>query len=419
MHRRPPLLDFRALALVSLLPFAAIACGGDDDKGGGAAAGGGPGGPPGGMPPAQVLVVTLKAEPVTLERELPGRTSPLLVAEVRPQVSGLVKRRLFTEGGLVSQGQPLYELDDSIYRAEYENARAALAKAEAGREAARLTARRATELHTIDAVSEQEKENAVAAQRAAEADVAAARAMVERQRVNLRYARITSPISGRIGMSTVTAGALVTANQDAPLATVQKLDPIYVDVNQSSSEWLRLRRDLAAGKVTPGDAGTPVAIVLEDGTRYPHPGKLQAADVTVDEGTGSFALRVLVPNPEGMLRPGMYVTAVLAEAEATRGGAGAAAGSHPRSQGQRQRHGRRRRRQGGACARSRCRARSATAGWWRRGSQAGDRVIVEGLQKVQPGMPVQAVEVGTAPPAAAPGGAAPGNAPAAAPADGE
>lgn len=416
MHRRPPLSAFHALALVSLLPLVAVACGGDDK--GGAAAGGGPGGPPGGMPPAQVLVVTLKAEQVTLERELPGRTSPMMVAEVRPQVSGLVKRRLFTEGGLVSQGQPLYELDDAVYRAEYENARAALAKAEAGREAARLAARRATELRSIDAVSEQEKENAVAAQRAAEADVAAARAMVERQRVNLRYARITSPISGRIGMSTVTAGALVTANQDAPLATVQKLDPIYVDVNQSSSEWLRLRRDIVAEKVTPGDAGTPIGIVLEDGTRYPFPGKLQAADVTVDEGTGSFALRILVPNPDNMLRPGMYVTAVLTEAQATQGVLAPQQGvtRDPKGNASAMIVG-----PDGKVAVRQVKVSRTVGDRWlvEEGLQAGDRVIVEGLQKVQPGMPAQAVEVGTAPLAPAAGGAAPGNAPPAAPADGE
>jgi membrane fusion protein (multidrug efflux system) len=399
MHRRPPHSPLRALALLALLPLAA--CGGDEQ--GGAA---GPGGGPPNMPPPQVIVVTLRAEPVTLERQLPGRTSALLVAEVRPQVSGLVKRRLFTEGGLVRQGQALYELDDAVYRAEYENARATLAKAEASREAARLAARRATELRSLDAVSEQEEENAVAAARAAEADVAAARAMVERQRVNLRYAHITSPITGRIGMSTVTAGALVTANQEEPLATVQKLDPIYVDVNQSSSEWLRLRRDIAAGTVTPGDAGTPVGIVLEDGSRYPHPGKLQAADVTVDRGTGSFALRVLVPNPENVLRPGMYVTAVLAEAQATQAVLAPQQGitRDPKGNASAMIVGP----DGKVAAREVKVSRTIGDRWLvDDGLQAGDRVIVEGLQKVQPGMPAQAVEAGTAPPAAAAQGAAP------------
>ena len=359
------------------------------------------------MPPPTVTVVTLRAEPVTLTRELPGRTSPVAVAEVRPQVSGIVRSRLFTEGALVSAGQPLYQLDDAVYRAEHASARAALARTQAALEAARLAAKRAGELREIDAVSEQERENAVAALRTAEADVAAARAQVERERLNLEYSRIVAPISGRIGMSTVTAGALVTANQDEPLATVQKLDPIYVDVNQSSSEWLRLEREIAAGRVTPGDSGTPVGIVLEDGTPYPHQGRLQSADPAVDEATGSFTLRVLVPNPENILRPGMYVKAVLAEAQAgeavlapqqgvTRDPKGNATALVVEADGK---------------VAPRVVKVSRTVGdrWLvEEGLAAGDRVIVEGLQKVQPGMAVQAVEAGSAPAAATAAGAGAG-----------
>jgi membrane fusion protein (multidrug efflux system) len=360
------------------------------------------------MPPPQVTVVTLTAEPVTLTRELPGRTSAVAVAEVRPQVSGIVRSRLFTEGSVVRAGQPLYQLDDAVYRAEHANAVAALAKAEAAREAAALAARRAGELREIDAVSEQERENAVAAQRSAEADVAAARARVERERLNLEYSRIVSPIGGRIGISAVTAGALVTANQDDALTNVQQLDPIYVDVSQSSSEWLRLQRAIAAGKVTPGDRGTPVRILLEDGTAYPQQGRLQSADVQVDEATGSFTLRVLVPNPENVLRPGMYVKAVLADGQATE------AVLAPQQ-------GVTRDPKGGASAlvvgpdgkvEARTVEVSRTIGdrWLvESGLQAGDRVIVEGLQKVQPGMPVQAVEAGSeaaAAPAATAGGPA-------------
>src|ERR1044072_8343980 len=207
------------------------------------------------MPPPQVTVGTLKTESGTRNRERPARTTPVLEAEVRPQVNGIVERRLFTEGGIVKAGQSLYVLDDAVYRAEYENARASPARAQASAQAAKLSAQRALELRKIDAVSEQEKDDAVAAQRSAEADIAAARAMVQRNQVNLRYARIASPITGRVGMSTVTPGALVTANQDAPLATVQKLDPIYVDVNQSRSEWLGLRREIASGPVRPGERG--------------------------------------------------------------------------------------------------------------------------------------------------------------------
>ncbi len=384
--------------LLALLPL--LACGKDED-----AAGGGGGGAPGGggeMPPAQVTVVTLKTEPVTLTRELPGRITPVMEAEVRPQVNGIVERRLFTEGGIVRAGQPLYELDDAVYRAEYENARAALAKAEAAAQAARLTAKRADELRKIDAVSEQEKENAVAAQRAAEADVAAGRAMVERNRLNLRYARIASPITGRVGMSTVTAGALVTANQDDPLATVQQLDPIYVDVNQSSSEWLRLRREIAGGGVAAGDAATPVTIVLEDGSRYAHPGKLQATDVTVDEGTGSFSLRILVPNPEYVLRPGMYVTAVLAQAQDANAILAPQQGiaRDPKGNASAMVIG-----PDGKVAVRQVRVSRTVGDRWlvEEGLAAGDRVIVEGLQKVQPGMPATAVELGSAPPPPAPG----------------
>lgn len=396
--------SLRLLALLALLPL--VACGGKDKGGPAGAEGGGGGGMPQ-MPPAQVTVVTLKAEPITLTRELPGRTSAVAEAEVRPQVNGIVKRRLFSEGGIVKAGQPLYELDDAVYRAEYDNARAALAKAEATAHAAQQTAKRATELRRIDAVSEQEKDEAVAAQHSAEADVAAARAMVARNRLNLVYARIASPITGRVGMSAITAGALVTANQDAPLATVQQLDPIYVDVNQSSSEYLRLRREIASGALAANDAGMPVEIVLEDGTHYAHPGKLQASDVTVDQGTGSFALRVLVPNPEYVLRPGMYVTAVLAEGKdadavlapqqgITRDPKGNASALVVGPDGK-------------VALREVKVSRTVGDKWLvDEGLQPGDRVIVEGVQKVQPGMPAQAIELGEAPPAP-PGAGGPGS----------
>ena len=392
---RPPIF----LALVAVIAFLPLlACGKGEGGGGGGAQGGGQ------MPPARVTVVTLKSEPVTLSRELPGRTTPVMEAEVRPQVNGIVERRLFSEGGIVRAGQPLYELDDAVYRAEYENARAALAKAEARAQAARLAAQRADQLRKIDAVSEQEKEDAVAGERAAAADVAAGRAMVERNRLNLRYARIASPITGRVGMSTVTAGALVTANQDAPLATVQQLDPIYVDATQSSSEWLRVRREIASGEIAAGDAGTPVTIVLEDGSRYAHPGKLQATDAAIDEGTGSFALRILVPNPEYVLRPGMYVTAVLAEAKDANAILAPQQGitRDPKGNASAMVVG-----PDGKVALRQVKVSRTIGDKWLvdEGLAAGDRVIVEGLQKVQPGMPATAVELGSAPPppAAGPG----------------
>jgi membrane fusion protein (multidrug efflux system) len=363
---------------------------------------GGKGPPQGAPPPPQVTVVTLRTEAVTLTRELPGRTSPLLVAEVRPQVNGIVQSRLFAEGALVKAGQPLYQLDDAVYRAEYENAVAAVAKAKAALEAARLASRRAVELRKIDAVSEQEKENAVAAESSALADVQAAEAMAARQKVNLRYSRISSPITGRIGMSTVTPGALVTANQDAPLATVQQLDPIYVDVNQSSSEWLRLKREVSEGGMTLTGRDTPVDIVLEDGSRYPHQGRLQTADVTVEEGTGSFALRAVVPNPENVLRPGMYVKAVLRQAAASEAVLAPQQGitRDPKGNATALVVGP----DGKVAQREVVVSRTVGDRWLvDEGLAAGDRVIVEGLQKVQPGMAVQAVEAGTQPPAGAPG----------------
>src|SRR5579862_4556950 len=230
--------------------------------------------------PQQVTVVTLKAQAVPLTRELPGRTAAFLVAEVRPQVSGIVKRRLFNEGAFVRAGQPLYELDDAPYRATFNNARASLQRAQASADAAHLTAKRDAELIRIDAVSQQDNDNAVAASRQADADVVAAQAAVDSASVNLAYAHIASPITGSIGKSSVTQGALVTQNQSDPMATVQQLDPIYVDVNQSSSEWLQLRQEIDSGRVQAGSAGASAQIVLENGQPYAHDGKLQFTDVT-------------------------------------------------------------------------------------------------------------------------------------------
>ncbi|TCV97789.1 membrane fusion protein (multidrug efflux system) [Luteibacter rhizovicinus] len=349
--------------------------------------------------PVQVTVVTLKPQPVTVTRELPGRTSAYLIAEVRPQVNGVIKQRLFTEGAMVKAGQPLYQLDDAVYRADNNNARASLAKAKATLYSAQLNARRTTELARIDAVSKQDDESATATWRQAEADVAAAQATVESTGVTLAFARIVSPISGRIGKSSVTQGALVTANQADPMARVQQLDPIFVDVTQSSGELLQLRKQLAAGTLKESN-GTPVKILLEDGSRYPLDGKLEFADVSVDPTTGSFALRVIVPNPEHALLPGMYVRAVLDK------GTNAQALLVPQA-------GILRDPKGGATAfvvdkdgKAALRDVQATrtiGDQWlvESGLSAGDKVIVEGLQMVQPGAAVHATEAGTAPVAAA------------------
>jgi membrane fusion protein, multidrug efflux system len=359
--------------------------------------------------PQQVTVVTLKSQSVPLTRELPGRTAAFLVAEVRPQVSGIIKRRLFVEGALVKAGQPLYELDDAPYRATYNNAQASLQRAQASAEAARLTAKRDADLIKIDAVSQQDNDNAVAASRQAEADIVAARAAVDSAAVNLAYARIVSPISGQIGKSSVTQGALVTQNQTNAMATVQQLDPIYVDVNQSSSEWLELRQEIDSGRVQAGSAGASAQIVLENGREYTHDGKMQFTDVTVDPTTGQFLLRAIVPNPDHMLMPGMYVRAVISEGTMPKGllapqqgiardPKGNATALVVDAQGTVQ-------------TREVRIARTVGDQWLiDDGLTAGDRLIVEGVQKVQPGMAVQAVEraaaVSPAPPPA-PAAAAP------------
>lgn len=351
-----------------------------------------------------VTVVTLAPESVTLTRELPGRASPYLVAEVRPQVNGIIEQRLFTEGGTVEAGQPLYQIEDATYRANYASAVAALARARANLNSAQLMARRSEGLVAINAVSQQDHENTVAALKVAEADVAASEAAVQSARVTLSYARITSPIRGRIGKSSVTQGALVTANQAAPLATVQQLDPIYVDLNQSSAELLQLRKALAAGKLE-GARDLPVTVLLEDGTLYEHEGKLAFTDVTVDPATGSVTLRVVVPNPENVLLPGGYVRALIGS------GVRQDALLVPQQGIARDPKGHTTALVVGTDGKAEARAVevSQTVGdkWLVEGGLiAGDRVIVEGLQKVRPGVPVQATEAGAAQ-AAAPDVAAP------------
>ncbi|HZH76389.1 MAG TPA: efflux RND transporter periplasmic adaptor subunit [Archangium sp.] len=351
---------------------------------------------PGAVP---VTVVTLKSESVLLTRELPGRTSAFLVAEVRPQVNGIIERRLFTEGSLVKAGQPLYQLSDAAYRADHLGAQAALDRAKATLTVAELNAKRSTELAEQAVVSPQDHERAVVALRQAEAEVKAAQAALQRASVTLDHARIVSPISGRIGRSSVTQGALVTANQPQALTSVQQLDPVYVDLTQSSGELLRLRKEVAAGRLETAD-GTPVTILLEDGSRHAHAGKLTFSDVSVDPSTGTFGLRVLVPNPDNILLPGMYVRARI--------------GNGVREEGLLvPQQGVARDPKGHATAlvvgkdgkvEARVVKVSQTVGtrWLvEEGLVAGDRVIVEGLQKVQPGAQVEVTE-------AAPEGARPG-----------
>lgn len=264
--------------------------------------------------PAEVGVVTLQARPLTLTSELPGRTASTVVAEVRPQVVGIVRERLFTEGADVKAGQLLYRIDPASFQAAHDSARAALAKAQANLETLRPKASRYRELAEIKAVSQQDTDDAQASLKEAEAEVASARAALESAAINLAYTRVTAPVSGRIGRSAVTPGALVTAGQSTALATIQQMDPIYVDLTQASADALRLKRAFEAGQIRRGGQGqAAVKLILEDGSAYAREGRLQFADITVNEGTGTVALRAVFPNPKGELLPGMYVRAVLEE----------------------------------------------------------------------------------------------------------
>ena len=262
--------------------------------------------------PPEVGVITVQLQRVTLTTELSGRTSPQHIAEVRPQVGGIVQKRLFTEGSDVKAGQALYQIDPASYQAAFASARASEARAEANLIPARLKEERYKDLVKIKAVSQQDYDDAYALLKQAEADVASTKAALETARINLAYTKITAPISGRIGRSTITDGALVTASQPTALATIQQLDSMYVDVTQSSSDLIKLKQNLANGVMKKGDS-TLVKLLLEDGSPYPLTGTLKFSEVTVDQSTGSVTLRAVFPNPKQALLPGMFVRAVLVE----------------------------------------------------------------------------------------------------------
>jgi len=267
----------------------------------------------------EVAIETVNLERIVLTTELPGRTSAYLVAEIRPQVNGIVQERLFNEGSDVKVGSVLYQIDPAPYQAAYNNAVAALARSEANLPPIRLKAERFEELVAVKAISQQDFDNAAAALKQAEADIEYSKAMVESARINLGYTRITAPVTGRIGKSNVTIGALVTAHQGNPLAVVQQIDPIYVDATQSSATLLQLRRNIAAGRIKgTGPNQTRVKLLLEDGTLYPLEGTLKFSEVTVDPSTGSFILRMVFPNPKHILLPGMFVRAIVQEGEVDR-----------------------------------------------------------------------------------------------------
>ena len=268
-------------------------------------------------PPApvpEVATFTVTRQPALLTTELPGRTSPYRIAEIRPQVNGLILKRLFTEGSDVQEGQELYQIDPAPFQAALDSAKAALGRAEAHLPAIQSRANRYKQALADKAVSQQDYDDAAAALRQAEADIQYYKATVETARINLNYARVTSPISGRIGASTVTDGAIVTAYQPVALTTIQQLDPIYVDVPQSTTELLRLQRRLEEGRLSrEGPKENQVQLILADGTKYPLEGTLQFRDVSVDPSTASVILRMVFPNPNSVLLPGMFVRAVVKE----------------------------------------------------------------------------------------------------------
>ena len=270
-------------------------------------------GAPGSSGPREVVIIKLEPRREVYTTALAGRIASFQVAEVRPQVGGILQQRLFTEGADVKAGQALYQIDPATYEAALDSAQAALMKAEANVTPARLKAERFRELLAIKAVSKQEYDDAQAAFKQAEADVAVNRAAVKTARINLEYTKVRSPISGRIGKSAFTPGALVTANQAQALTSVRQLDPVYVDITQSSQDLLRLLAQFTNGELRSAAEEAPVRLKLENGAMYPHEGRLQFTDVSVDESTGMVSLRALFPNPEHILLPGMYVRAVIAE----------------------------------------------------------------------------------------------------------
>jgi membrane fusion protein (multidrug efflux system) len=350
---------------------------------------------PGAAPAAKVGVVTIQPQRVELTAELAGRTVAYQNAEVRPQVNGIVKTRAFTEGSDVGAGQLLYQIDPASYQAALDSAKAAHAKAEANATTARLKSGRYDELAGIDAVSKQLRDDAQATLKQAQADVDSAAAAMRAAQIDLDRTRVSAPIAGRIGRSAVTPGALVTANQAAAMATLQQLDPIYVDVTQTSAELLRLQRDLADGRLQRDASGQArVKLLLEDGSTYALDGKLQFSELQVDATSGSVTLRAQFPNPKRQLLPGMYVRAQV------QSGVQAQALLVPQSAVQRDAKGNATAmviKDGKAEARQ-LQTGAVVNGQWlvTSGLAAGDQLIVDGLQRLRPGAPVQAATAAAA-----------------------
>lgn len=354
--------------------------------------------------PAEVGVVEIQPQRQAITTELAGRTRARMIAEIRPQVGGIVQKRLFEEGAMVEAGQVLYRIEPAGFQAGVASAEAGVAKTEATVNSTRINARRSAELVRLNAISRQVNDDSQAAYKQALADLGVAKAALATARINLGFTRITAPISGRVDTSTVSPGALVIANQETALTTVQQLDPLYIDVTQSSAEVLRLKRDLAAGRLEGvGDDEALIRLTLEDGSLYAHEGRLQFTGVAVNPGTGAVTLRALVPNPDGLLMPGMYVRALLEEGVVeqamlvpqqgvTRNAAGEASALIVDAEN--------------TVARRDLKIDRAIGNRWLalEGLAPGDRVIVEGTQRIREGDRVRAVDVkepGIAPASAA------------------
>ena len=338
----------------------------------------------------EVSVITIETQRVALTTELSGRVAASQTAEVRPQVGGIIQNRLFTEGSDVKAGDVLYQIDPASYQAAHDGAKAVLAKAEANLAPVKIKADRYKELLKSEAVSGQDLDDAIAALKLTEADIEAAKATLETARINLAYTKVTAPISGRIGRSSVTNGALVTASQPMPLATIQQLDPVNVDVTQSSTDMLRLRKSLDSGTTQNHENPGKVTLTLDDGSHYPQPGNLKFTEAFVDESTGSVTLRTLFPNPKLTLLPGMFVRATLEEGFRDQGIL------MPQRGVTRNPDGMAMVMTIGADEKVEPRMiqteRTVGKNWLvNEGLKSGDRVILEGLQKARPGTVVKAV----------------------------
>ncbi|MRD49299.1 efflux RND transporter periplasmic adaptor subunit [Caenimonas koreensis DSM 17982] len=397
--RHTPLPMRTYLLLTLSLPLALIAACGQ---------GSGPGGPggPGGMPPPEVGVITVATGEVGLVTELPGRLEASRVAQVRARAAGIVLKRVFREGSDVRQGQPLFTIDGATYAAAQASAQATLARAQANLANAKALAERYKPLVEANAISKQDYANAVAAEKAAEAEVAVSRAAVQTASINLGYATVTAPISGRIGRALVTEGALVGQGEATPLAVIQQINPMYVNFTQSAAEVMKMRNALAQGKLkrSAGLEGAQVKVMLEDGTQYPQPGKLLFSDLSVDPTSGQITLRAEIPNANGVLLPGLYVRVLIEQAVAgnavllpqqavTRSPQGDSVMVVDKE---------------GKVAPRPVKISNEQNGQWvvTDGLKPGEQVMVDGFQKLRPNAPVKAVPwspPGTAPKAGASG----------------